>query len=538
MKPSQRRRFRTMVASAAMVCAAATPDATPRAAEYTVVSVAVTGDAAPDSLGGRLLLAVEAPCITETGDIFFISHLLGAPSREGIFRASGSEIQPVLLSTTESFRDLTCSAAGGIAVDAGDTLLKVIDGQVSVIVSDGDPVPGTETEFLRPALPAINNAGDVAFISSVLSTPPGRGGLFLDSNGEKSIVGLRGDPVPDREGEIFEAISGPPRINHAGNVTFGALISDSVNPIEGIFLRSPNGTRAVVLSTDTIPGTTKSYGSFGILGTFGGAPVNNLDHVAFAGENLASDPITRGIFVDVVGSVRIVARNVDETPEEAEAAFSAFGAPLINDADEVAFPALIQGGSGVPVALYVQSDGNLVRIHQPDLAEFEQALPGFRTYSMNNAGDIAFISTIHGGEVDPNTCRRATRCGLFLALRHAELEIDIRPGSTRNVIQTSSRGVVPVAILGSEEFDVRKVDVTTLAFGPGKASPIHQAGGHIQDVNGDGLPDLVSHYRTQKIGIAPEYTEACVSGETDEAWRRPFEACDAVDVFAPHGGAQ
>jgi hypothetical protein len=46
------------------------------------------------------------------------------------------------------------------------------------------------------------------------------------------------------------------------------------------------------------------------------------------------------------------------------------------------------------------------------------------------------------------------------------------------------------AILGSDTFDV---DATTLVFADG-AAPVHKKGGHGQDVNGDGLVDLVSHY--------------------------------------------
>jgi len=69
-----------------------------------------------------------------------------------------------------------------------------------------------------------------------------------------------------------------------------------------------------------------------------------------------------------------------------------------------------------------------------------------------------------------------------------------------------------VAVLGSVNFDATQVDFSTVKFGPGNASPIHD--GHIQDGNNDGVFDMVFHFNTQDAGIACGDTYARLSGET------------------------
>jgi hypothetical protein len=82
------------------------------------------------------------------------------------------------------------------------------------------------------------------------------------------------------------------------------------------------------------------------------------------------------------------------------------------------------------------------------------------------------------------------------------VEIDIKPGSDPNSINPSLEGDLPVAILGSDSFDVEDVDVNTLAFGPDGAPFEHGHGPHFEDLNGDGFTDLMAHYWVEETGIA------------------------------------
>jgi len=101
--------------------------------------------------------------------------------------------------------------------------------------------------------------------------------------------------------------------------------------------------------------------------------------------------------------------------------------------------------------------------------------------------------------------------------------LDIKPGSYPNSMTTKAKnGVIAVALLGTDTFDVATVDVTTLRFGPNDALPTHDLtdpdvyAEHLQDVNHDGYIDLVSHYRTKDTGLTTldNYAELDYDGST------------------------
>ncbi len=108
---------------------------------------------------------------------------------------------------------------------------------------------------------------------------------------------------------------------------------------------------------------------------------------------------------------------------------------------------------------------------------------------------LAIVSVLIGGTILP-------------AYATEGVMLEVRP-----VITIDSRGVIPVAILGSESFDVADVDVTTLVFGPDGAAPVNLRA-HLVDVNHDGFKDLLTQYKIQETGIARGDIEVCITGNT------------------------
>ena len=103
--------------------------------------------------------------------------------------------------------------------------------------------------------------------------------------------------------------------------------------------------------------------------------------------------------------------------------------------------------------------------------------------------------------------------------------IDIKPGSYPNSINPNSKGVIPVAILTTEDFDATNIDPQSVEFGPNGATETHGIG-HIEDSDNDGDNDLVLHFRTQETGISEGDTEACLTGQTYNG--ETIQGCDAI----------
>jgi hypothetical protein len=108
------------------------------------------------------------------------------------------------------------------------------------------------------------------------------------------------------------------------------------------------------------------------------------------------------------------------------------------------------------------------------------------------------------------------------------VDIDIRPRTDKNVVNSTGRGVVPIVVFGDADFEVSTVDVATLSFGPGEA-PSHSV--HVADVDGDGFDDLVTYHRGIEAALATDEPEACLQAMTIDG--TPILGCDTVRHIGP-----
>ena len=114
-----------------------------------------------------------------------------------------------------------------------------------------------------------------------------------------------------------------------------------------------------------------------------------------------------------------------------------------------------------------------------------------------------------------------------------QVNIEVKPGSGGLVpVNPKARGVIPVALLSSPDFNALdvKVDAKTLTFGrTGAEQSLRRCGKQGEDVNGDGLPDLVCHFENQDAGFTEDDDRGTVRGMTNTD--TPFEGHGMLKVI-------
>ena len=144
-----------------------------------------------------------------------------------------------------------------------------------------------------------------------------------------------------------------------------------------------------------------------------------------------------------------------------------------------------------------------------------------------------------------------------LAANYCEIpvDVDIKPGSCPNPLNLKSKGVLPVAVLGTEDFDVTTIDPETISltregFEDVGVAPIRWSYEDVatpfegelcdcHDLNGDGILDLTLKFDTQELvetlglsGEAGDTTRLTLTGNLkEEEGGTPIEGEDCIWVL-------
>lgn len=99
-----------------------------------------------------------------------------------------------------------------------------------------------------------------------------------------------------------------------------------------------------------------------------------------------------------------------------------------------------------------------------------------------------------------------------------EATLDIKPGGDSDKIKLGCKGKLPVAVLGTAEFDPSTIDLASIRLGAAavvmKKHDRYQAS--MEDTDGDGLDDLVLHFEIRDLGIDETSTELAFSALTTD----------------------
>src|SRR5271167_2245433 len=188
----------------------------------------------------------------------------------------------------------------------------------------------------QPIVAPVNARGQVAFYATVLHAPA-REGIFLAAGGHVTKVAAFGDNLPG--GGTLAGFGGHPlpALNNAGHVAFDAQIAGG-RATEGVFLAGADGLQAIALAGDDAPGVPQ-----GVLIGFDAPALNDNDELAFvASVRRGRDLLDVLYFWNGRRLQRLMAEG--ERLRGIGGTMDGIGEPALNNSGVVAFPAAIFKG--------------------------------------------------------------------------------------------------------------------------------------------------------------------------------------------------
>jgi hypothetical protein len=135
-------------------------------------------------------------------------------------------------------------------------------------------------------------------------------------------------------------------------------------------------------------------------------------------------------------------------------------------------------------------------------------------------------------EIFPSERREIGHFALSAAVVE-DVRVEVEPRKRQPRVDPLRNKKVRVAIMGSEDLDVRDIVVHSLRLGPDGAEPSGRRRARIKDLDRDGHRDLLVRFRAGETGLSVGDTTLCLSG--DSATGSAIRGCDAVKVRSREG---
>ena len=424
-----------------------------------------------------VMLRVGSNAADARGAGTLVARLVGSPASPvvtadgGLWKAADGGLQTMLLEgsvvtdeeplvhesmSMAAFTDFGMLITGGVqGVPAYSytraALMTQEDGQVGVGVLAIDPVP-TPPPLPMPVIPGpsgLTAAGEAAY-------------ALLDGSSVTygQTTHVTGTAAPGLDGLSWVHFD-QPGVSSNGMVAWRSRLSGTgvVEANESVLWKDAGAGPVLVARTGAQAPSAPAGAVFAQLGADVG-----IDHdggVAFWGELTGTgiDESNRaGIWSDRGGSLAAVARAGEPAGGQDGAVFSMFSRrPMTNGAGAIAFAGFVTGGSSTATTnsgLWVsEADGTRrVVVREGDAAPGAADGVVFATFAepvLNEAGDVAFLATLRGGDVTPQTAQM-----LCVARADGTIEKIARTGEVMSV--------------GGEDRTVREV-----LFGTGRPQAGH-----------------------------------------------------------------
>lgn len=292
-------------------------------------------------------------------------------------------------------------------------------------------------------------------------------------------------------------------VRHAIAVAFAAVLA-APGIASAIYETEPNEPIASAQRITVGAGGAQVTGVLGVMSP-SAAPINDVDFYAFEGTK--GDVLT----VDIDGGAK------QDGTRSVDTFIAVFG-PGLDILAENDDPGTLDPGS---------SNGMDARLENV-------VLPASGTYIV---GVSSYPRTFRNGGTLTSTSLNSLSNGSYTLVitgvtssPEQHINIEIKPGNHEIApINPTSKGNIPVALISSEEFDALKVDRSSLTFGAsGHEQSLRRCGKGGQDVNADGLPDLVCHFDNQAAKFERGDLEGIVRGISGTG--RPFEGRGRLKV--------